>query len=751
MKKQKITKDNPYSSTYDLDNCDKEPIHIIQTIQRFACLIAVSSDPAFQVEQASTNVGDFLEVAHENILGKSLNEFIDSDATKRLKQAIKTKHFLSVNPVVLPYKDDRFKERLLSVHQTEGQLFVEIEHRQKKESELYFLSKVDHAIQRIQSSAVSQNLFQIAAQEIKKVTGYDRVMIYQFDQDYNGEVVAEAKEAHQEAFFGIRYPATDIPKQARELFLKNRVRMLTDVNDDFAFIRPSLHPSTNAPSNLSMTASRGVSPIHLEYLRNMGVGASLTVAIVEDNKLWGLIACHHQEKKVIDYQTRSLIKFMGSIISGHLSLQRATEYRENILKNNIIHARLFEHMNQQQNIIKGLTEGKYGLLDFIPGDGAVILFEKEIVRVGKTPTEAQILTLVDWLSKNTTTNVYATDQIITVHPDFADFANDFAGVLSVNLSSNTDEYIIWFRQPQEKEVVWGGDPNKAKTRSEKTGRLTPRKSFEKWKEIVANQSIPWEEQEKEAALKLRNDIKDILLKKFDQLKRLHDELNRSYLELESFSYTVSHDLRSPLRGIEGFAQILLEDYADRMDEFGLEVINTIIKSVNKMNAFINDILKLSKLAELEISFEEIDMHQLLHEIVEEQQGTSDKQVAITIKNCPPIKGDQVMIRQLFTNLISNAIKYSRPIKEAYIIIEGEEKKNQISYSVKDNGIGFDIKFLDKIFDVFSRLVSEDEYEGTGIGLSIVKRVVDRHQAEIKVESQLDKGSLFQVNFSKNYA
>lgn len=751
MQKQKITKDNPYSSTYDLDNCDKEPIHNIQTVQRFACLLAISSDGEARVEQASTNVDEFLEITHEKLLGQSLFDFISPDAAERLKRAIKTGNFLEINPVVLSYKNKTLKERLLSIHQTGDQLFIEIEHRLEHENELYFLSRVDHAIQRIQSNTVSENLFQSAAEEIKKVTGYDRVMIYQFDQDYNGQVIAEVKEDHQEAFYGIRYPATDIPKQARDLFLKNSVRMLTDVADDFSFISPTLHPQKKTPLDVSKAASRGVSPIHLEYLRNMGVGASLTVAIVEDNKLWGLIACHHEQKKVLDYRTRSLIKFMGNIISGHLSLQRATEYRENILKTNIIHARLFEHMNEQQDIIRGLTEGEYSLLDYIAADGAIIIFEKKIVRIGQTPSEKQINQLVDWFSKDLSTNVYSTDCLIAENPEFASFAKDFSGVLAVNLSGNVAEYIIWFRQMQEKEVVWGGDPGQTKIRSEKTGRLSPRKSFKKWKEVVANQSIAWTEQEKNAALKLRNDIKDILLKRFGQLKRLHDDLNRSYLELESFSYTVSHDLRSPLRGIEGFAQILLEDYSDRMDDFGLEVINTIVGSVNKMNAFINDILKLSKLAKSEIRVEEIDVEEILQEIVKEQQGITNKKININIEDCPTINGDRVMIRQLFANLIGNAVKYSRPIENAYVIIGGKEMDRKICYYVKDNGIGFEIAYVNKIFEVFSRLVSEDDYEGTGIGLSIVKRVVDRHRGEIFVESKPNEGTTFRVEFPKNQA
>lgn len=747
---ENITSKNPYATTYDLDNCDKEPIHIIQTVQRFACLLAISGDGEGRVEQVSKNVNEFLAVSHEEILSKSIFDFIPSDAAQRIKQGIATGDFSVLNPVVLPFESKDFKERLLTIHQTDDQFYVEIEHRIEQENDLYFLSMVDQAIQRIQASTMENNLLQKTVEEVKKITNYDRVMIYQFDKHFNGQVVAEAKEEKLEAFLGLCYPASDIPKQARDLFFTNKVRILTNIEEAFSFVYPPLHPKKNTPLNIAKSAARGTSPIHLEYLRNMGVSASLTVAIIENNKLWGLIACHHGQKKVLDYRMRSLIKFMGTIISGHLALQRATEFRKNILQNNIIHAQLFEHMSKEQDIVRGLTEGTYSLLDYIPADGAVIILEGNIVSIGHTPTNSQINQLLDWFGKHLSVNLFSTDCLTKENPDFSNFTNNFSGVLSVNISSNASEYIIWFRQAQEREVIWGGNPKATKVRSSETGRLTPRKSFEKWKEVVSNQSLPWSEQNKNAALKLRDDIKDILLKRFSQLKELHDDLNRSYLELENFSYTVSHDLRSPLRGIEGFAQILVEDYADKLDDFGLEVINTIVNSADKMNSFINDILKLSKLAKKEMVLQEIDVKSLLEDIIKDYKVIARKRktVKIILEDCPPIKGDPITIRQLFANLIDNAVKYSRPIDDSFVIIGGKEIGRKVSYYVKDNGIGFEVAYAAKIYEVFSRLVSDDEYEGTGIGLSIVKRVVDRHKAKISVESVPNEGTTFYIDFQK---
>lgn len=747
---KKITSENPYSKTYDLTNCDQEPIHIIQTVQQFACIMAISDDDEARVAQVSTNIHEFLPVTHQEILGKSLFKFIPGEAVARVRDGLKTGNFTEINPVILPARGEQFAERFLTLHYAESQLCVEIENRIGNRQEFHFLTMMDRAIQRLQNSTIKEDLLQKTVEEVKKITEYDRVMIYQFDENYNGQVVAEAREDSLEPYLGLHYPESDIPKQARDLFLKNKVRILTDVNEQLAFIYPSEHPEKKTPLNVSKSAARGVSPIHLEYLRNMGVGATLNVAIVEDGKLWGLIACHHQQKKILDYRTRSLIKFVGTIISGHLSLQRATNYRENILQNNIIHAQFFEQMNKHQDIARGLTEGQYTLLDYIPADGAVIIHDDNFVKIGLTPTESQIRRLTDWLIKDFSIQLFSTNCLINENADFADFAKDFSGVLSVNISGTASEYIIWFRQAQEKIVTWGGNPHKTKSFVPEKGRLSPRKSFEKWKEVVSNQAVPWSDQNKNSALKLKNDIKDILIKRFSQLKKLHDDLNRSYVELESFSYTVSHDLRSPLRGIEGFAQILVEDYSDKLDEFGMEVIATIVSSVDKMNNFIDDILKLSKLAKLEMEWTKVDVQDLVEEIKRNYLPIlrKDETFEVHIMDCPPIMGDPTTIKQLFENLISNAIKYRRKIENSYVTICGKETKKEIIYYIKDNGIGFEMEYVEKIYEVFSRLVGEEEYEGTGIGLSIVKRVADRHNANITVESVPGEGTTFQIAFKK---
>lgn len=745
---QKISPDNPYSTKYDLTNCDKEPIHQIQTVQSFAAIIAVDLSN-WTICQVSSNLSRYIEFEHKAIIGKSLSDLLP-ELIDRLKKGVELEDFSQINPLILNISAAFPEKRIVVAHVNEDRLILEIENVPEAKNNLTFFNKIDKAIQRIQFVDSSKNLFKTVAEEVRNITGYDRVMIYQFDPDYNGEVIAEVKNEELEPFLGIHYPSTDIPKQARKLFLTNRVRMLTDVDDDLSMIYPTTDPKTDRPLNVGGAAARGVSPIHLEYLRNMGVRATLNVAIVENEKLWGLIACHHYQKpKILTYRTRMLIRFMGQIISGHLSLQRANEFRKKLLNNNIVHAKLFEQMNEKRDLISGLTKEEITVLDYIPASGAAIIFDKKIETLGNVPSEERIWEIANHLSENEPDILFSTDSLKNKFPDKKFFTDDCAGMLSVRISGDPEEYIIWFRKPQAQEVFWGGNPDKAVINNENSLRLSPRKSFEKWKQVVENCSEPWKDHETDAAILLRNDIKEVILKRFSELRKLHADLQNAYKELDTFSYTVSHDLRSPLRAIEGFSQILLEDYMDKLDDYGVNVVNTIVSSVNKMDEFVKNILVLSKLAKESLVYSDLDVRSILDSIVSDLKNEKKEYKSIKFivaDNLPKLSGHQTMIYSLFQNLIGNAFKYSSKREDAYVEVGGKKSGGKVKFYVKDNGIGFDTAYTEKIFEVFRRLVSEREFEGTGVGLSIVKRIVDRHQGEIKVQSEKGKGSTFQVIF-----
>jgi len=592
-------------------------------------------------------------------------------------------------------------------------------------------------------------LFDVTAKEIKKITGYDRVMIYRFDEVYNGEVVAEAKEDFVKPFLGIRYPATDIPKQARALFLQNKVRLLFDVNSEPALIIPMLHPERKLPLDMTYTSNRGVSPIHIEYLKNMGVEATLNIAIILNEQLWGLIACHHYSPKYLDYSVRVTCQFIGQIFSGHLALQSANHYRESVLKSNIIRTKLFEQMSLDYDILDGLSQEEQSIIDLVNCTGAAVVTENKTILIGSTPSEQEIRALTIWLEEKTEKAVFATNELPNIYAPALGFKNLAAGLMAIKFAINPNEFVIWFRPETVEEVAWGGNPDKSVIQKEAGQRLSPRKSFEKWKVLVKNTARPWQKYELDAAIALRNDIKEFILQKFHEVKQLNQKMTEAYKELESFSYSVSHDLRAPLRNIDGFAQILKEDYSDKLDEYGIEVLNVIIESTSKMSGLINDILSFSRLGSATLIFNELDTRKMLNTLFNELTTIKKNNINFSMEaNLSTVYGDESLLKQLFSNLLSNAIKYSNQEEKPAIEVTSSTDEKHTIIAIKDNGIGLDMKYAKKIFGVFNRLVGEEEFEGTGIGLAIVHRISERHGGQVSVTSEVGVGTTFFVKLPK---
>lgn len=737
-----------YEVQYDLSNCDKEPIHIIRVVQDHACLIG--ADPqTFQTLHVSDNSEQMLGVAYQQLLAGKLTDFLGDTEMEQISIGLRSDDFLDINPIILTeFAGKRLPQAMnLVVHLQQQTLILELEQRDAEVSSSRFLQRSDRAVQRIQSSPSLSELFLRSVEEIKALTGYDRVMLYQFDQDHNGTVIAEAKEDHLEPFYMLRYPATDIPQQARALFLKNQVRIIVDTESTPSWIWPSLDPRNQQPLDLTDSVARGVSPLHIEYLTNMGVRGTMSVSVVVDDQLWGLIACHHYQPKLIDFRLRNMIKFLGRIISGHLGLQEAYDFREQTLKANLIRSHLFEQMTQDWDILEGLLQKKHTLLDLNSASGAALLLDGKVHTIGKCPPVKTILELATWLTEEVGESVFQTNCLSKHWPPAMAIKDEASGLLAIQIAYHPAEYIMWFRPEVIQTVHWAGNPEKAVAYQDGQVRLSPRQSFEQWKQLVENTATPWAKHDVTVAIALRNDIKEIIIQKYQEIRQLNKDLLEAYEDLESFSYSVSHDLRAPLRTIEGFSQILQEDYEDKFDEYGKHVLQNISSSVGKMNAFINDLLSLSKLSRTELIINDLDLEYAIREQWESYPEEVRQKYEFRLKGpLPRVQAEITSLQQLLQNLISNAIKYSRHHTEPRIEVGGYSTSKTAVFYVKDNGIGFDPKYVGRIFEMFSRLVNESEYEGTGVGLAIVKKVMDKHNGRIWAESAPGKGAVFYCEF-----
>ena len=608
---------------------------------------------------------------------------------------------------------------------------------------------------------------QVTVEEVRRITCFDRVMMYHFAADESGEVVAEARDEALEPYLGLHYPATDIPQQARLMYLKSPLRFIADVRYAPAPLVPVRNPQSGRPPDMTHAALRSVSPIHLEYLRNMGVGASMSISLVLDGRLWGMILCHHRTPRLVGYELRDLCVFVGKTFTALLrsKLEREdADYRLRIRENQV---RLFDRLTDQSNFIAGLHQYTPTVLDVLDADGAAICFEGNIILLGTTPTRAQIKELVAWMQTNVAEDVFSTTSYAALNPEGLPLRARASGILAISLAKQPGDYIFWFRPELLQTVTWAGHLQKTEMLADGQLHLTPRQSFEAWKQSVESTSAAWKPIEIQAAREIRLHISDIRLKIFNELQaraltlsQLNTELERSNDELDSFAYVASHDLKEPLRGIHNYSLFLLEDYADRLDTEGVSKLQTLVRLSQRMEALIESLLQISRVGRQELTIREFDLNELLAEVLDllapslEQTGTTVN----VLQPLPTLRCDPVRLREVYINLLTNAMRYNDKFEKHVEIgvapTDMQSPKGLVSSSefhimyVKDNGIGIDSRHHERIFRIFKRLHSQEKYGGgTGIGLAIVKKMVEKHGGELWIDSTPGHGTTFYFTVS----
>lgn len=738
----------------DLTNCDKEPIHIPGCIQPHGMLLALQ-EPELTLLQVSNNTFDFFGLHPNQLLGKPIDELLKQDQLDYLKKTLKHEDIKEVNPLkfIVLLNNNTLNFDCIA-HRINGLLILELEPSMPENSVPFFgfYHLVKPFVSKLQGAANLSKLCQTAVKEVRKLTGFDRVMVYQFDSQWDGCVVAEEKLESLEPFLGLHYPAYDIPKQARKLYCLNWLRLITDVDYQPVEIVPTYNPLTNRPLDLSQAVLRSVSPCHIEYLHNMRVRASMSISLIKDGELWGLIACHHQSPKRIPYEVRTACEFLGQVMSLELSTKEGNENYEYRIEQKSIQAKLIEYLSVEQNFISRLIKYKPNLPDLVRSQGAAICFDGDYILAGETPKEEEIKRLIEWLGNNFTDAVFYTDSLPSLYPEAESFKDVASGLLAVSISKAQKNCILWFRPEVIQTVNWGGNPNKPIVVENGQLRLHPRKSFELWKQTVRLKSLPWNQCEIDAALEVRNAIISIVLKKADELAKLNVELEQSNSELDAFAYIASHDLKEPLRGIHNYSCFLLEDYADKLDENAVSKLNTLIRLTQRMEDLIDSLLHFSQVGRVDLSVEETDLNDFVNHILEILSvRIEETKVEIRIpRPLPTIRCDRIRVGEVFTNLIANAIKYNDKV-EKWLEIgfnkptpdRSNEPDKPITFYVRDNGIGIRQKHLEAIFRIFKRLHGLDKYGGgTGAGLTIAKKIVERHGGSIWVESIFGEGTTF---------
>jgi two-component system, chemotaxis family, sensor kinase Cph1 len=767
--KQRIaTLTDPELAAADLSltNCDREPIHISSAIQAHGVLLTFTAADLI-ILQVSQNSADFLQKAPAELLGKPLSILFAEIQIKAIQDCLKGE-FDRVNPLQLNIGVGTQSHEFAGiVHTSDGVVILELERpfirpasstiAPQTVSFFDFYKFVKSPLDRIQRTQDLAELSQQAVQMIRSTTGFDRVMLYRFDPDGSGHVIAEDKSADSESFLGLHYPATDIPKQAKELYRLNLLRIIPDAMYEPVLLEPTLNPLTGKPLDLSLSALRSVSPVHNEYLANMGVRASMSISLLRDRQLWGLIACHHPSPKQLDYETRTICEFLGQVISFELGSKADTEDLDYKLQLQTIQARLVNTITNCKTLRDGLAQNPLDLIDLVGAKGFIFVEHNHISAFGNTPPEADLPNLLAWIDLQIGEDViYSTTTLVIDYPDFIAHKDVASGLLALRISRAQSTYLLWFKPEVIQTIDWGGKPTQS---ANLTGNLsiTPRKSFDLWKETVQFKSLPWKACEIDVALELRSRIIGLVLQKADELALLNTELERSNIELDSFAYVASHDLKEPLRGIHNYSTFLIEDYGDILGADGTEKLDTLIRLTQRMENLINSLLHYSRCGRAELLFQPVDLSEVIKTVIDAIEISRPAPVEFRIaRPLPMVKGDRTYIVELFTNLISNAIEYNDRLQKWIEIgyISGAEadpklsaalnlSSTQSAFFVRDNGIGIRAKHLETIFKIFKRLHPANKYgSGTGAGLTIAKKIVERHSGRIVVESTVGEGSTF---------
>jgi light-regulated signal transduction histidine kinase (bacteriophytochrome) len=614
--------------------------------------------------------------------------------------------------------------------------------------------KIREVLNRLNDTHSLEQFCERAADGLRAFTGFDRVMVYRFLDDGAGHVIAESRRDDLESFRGLHYPASDIPQQARALFYKSWLRLLPDNN--CAPVPIKALPGITKPLDMSYTAVRSVSPVHMEYLRNMGVEASMSISIREGGRLWGLFACHNYSPRYVPHAQRMAAELLAHMLSLQVGGKEREEHQDYRTRLESADRHIIHSMATRDDLPQAMVLLAEGLLTAMDATGAAVYFGNEAFTTGTVPSAEVLTRLAQWMDQQPAQEEFVTRELAKPAPEIGIQTEIAAGLMAFKLTRQPGAYMMWFRGEHPHEVSWAGDPSKPYG----SEQLNPRKSFRAWTEEVRGRSRPWHPVEIAAARQLRRNVLEVVVRHLERLTVLNRALEHSNLELDTFGYAASHDLKEPLRGIKYFTRFVLEDHADSIPPDGVQMLESVVRLSERMESLLHSLFHYSRVGRTEVAQGPVDMQIELDDAL---LALSPRLIAGDVKvrvprRLPFVTGDAEQLREVFTNLVGNAAKYGDPVKaEHWIEISYSDPgdapepsgKSVWLFSVRDNGIGIDPADHERIFRLFQRLHPTTEYGGgSGAGLTIARKTIERHGGRLWVESTLGDGATFHFTLPK---
>lgn len=741
---------NTSNGSIDVTGCSSEPIHIPGSIQPHGFLLAL--DERRIVRLASESTATYLRCDLPSILGQPLDKILQDDGDRLLAiigdtQPGSAAKYLSTFQI---QTSEDLKSMEVVFFRSGSYLVLEFEETRQALDNEQLSDKLYRMVSGLEVLPSIEELSKSLVQNLQILTGFDRVLLYCFDEtDGNGTVLAEARNERLPSYLHLHFPGSDIPQQARRLYAQNRVRIIPNV----AYVPSELRgadATVAATLDLSNSILRSVSPVHREYMRNMGTASSMSISILIENRLWGLVSFHHKDPFFVPFRLRTYCDMLTQVYSAQLTSVVRQQTMSGTLQKKEIQRQLLTSTATEPDYIQALSEHPEELLKLVDATGVVLLSEDRCIRMGVAPTEDEISDLSEWLPTKLNRGLYATNQLSAEYTPAEKWADVGAGILALSLSQIHHSFLVWFRPELIRTIQWAGEPSKIVVNENGTTNLHPRNSFALWTETVRNRSKAWSSVELETAAELRHAIIEVVLKRAEEMAELVTELEFTNKELEAFSYSVSHDLRAPFRHISGFSELLLEEESEKLSEKGRYYIRTIMSSAQFAGLLVDTLLNFSRIARSEMTLSVVDMNQLAAEQWQVASAEESKQrnIEFLVDELPSVVGDVLLLRQVLKNLFSNALKYTRPRAQAKIEMRCEATEREVIFSLKDNGVGFNQNYAHKLFGVFQRLHRAEEFEGTGIGLANIRRIILRHGGRTWAEGEVDAGATFYFSLPK---
>ncbi len=725
-----------------LANCADEPIRFPGAIQPHGLLLTLT-EPALQIIQVSANVATLLARAPESLIGQPLHSLIGAEHTAHVLEALQQAAFSEAAPLRFELNGTEF-EGLLHRHQ--GVLILELEIHVKNfqpRNVAGINTHLGRMLQRLQAATTLQALYDISVKEIQAMTGYDRVLIYRFEEEGHGQVIAEASDPSMEVFNGLFFPASDIPEQARELYRTNWLRIIPNADYQPVPLVPKLRPDTQTPLDLSFATLRSVSPIHCQYMKNMGVLSSMSISLLKGDKLWGLISCGNRQPLHVPHELRMACQTIGQVLSLQISAMETLELTRQREEKVEALARLNQAMvDSPQNVFDGLAQQPATLMALVNAGGIAIIEDKQLHRYGNCPEPEEIRALHKWLQARGEP-VFASHHLSSVYPPAAQYQSVASGVLAMSLPKPVDNGVLWFRPEVKENINWSGDPRKPLDleNSDAGMRLRPRTSFEIWKVEMAGISTKWSHGDRFAANDLRRSALENDLAR--QVRREQEAVQAR----DDLVAVVSHDLRNPMTVISMLCGMMQKAFSSEGAHTSRRIstaIDTMQQATARMNTLLEDLLDTSKIDAGRYSITPQALE--VGHIFEEAQAllsplAHDKDISISFQADPDLRihADPERLFQVLSNLVGNAIKFTP--RMGTVGVHAKSVGDEIVFIVRDSGEGIPKEHLPHVFDRYWTM-KEGNPTGTGLGLYITQGIVEAHGGQIVAESEPGQGSEF---------